>query len=172
MRERTRKLTVTAMMLAVAVALLYLASLMPTGRLALAAAASLGVAACVIECGLGWGLGCWIGAGLLGAFLVPDKGGAVIFIVFFGIYPVLKSLFERQKSRALEWVLKFLFFNLALGLCWLAWRLGFLTGQMLDVWLMVLLCLLGNLVFFVYDIAFSKLIGIYILRIASKRHRK
>ena len=165
-------MTVTALMVAVAGVLLYLASFAPTGRLALCALAGLAVAASAIEGGLGWGLGCWAGGTFVGLILVPDKSGGVLFTAFFGIYPVLKSLLERQKSRPLEWLGKFLFFNLALTLCWLCWRWGFMEEALLEKWALWLIYAAGNVVFFVYDIAFSRLISLYITRVAAKRNRK
>ncbi len=172
MKKRTRKLTVTALMLAVAVVLLYIAALLPSGRLAVSAAAGLGVAACVIEGGIPWGLACWVGASFLGILLAPDKSGAIVFALFFGIYPVMKSLLERLKRRPVEWIGKFAFFNLTLSLCLLAWRLGLLQEALLDKWAVWILYLAGNAAFLVYDIAFSRLIAFYIQRIAAKRNGK
>ncbi len=172
MSKMTRKLAVTAMLLAVAVAALFAAAAAPTGRVGFTAAAGLAVAGCVIEGGMGWGVGCWIGGSLLGLLLLPDKSAALLFAVFFGVYPLVKSLVERLKSRGLEWCLKFLFFNGILTLCWLLWKWGFLTEDMLDKWALWLVYLAGNIVFFVYDLGFSKLIMFYCMRVRSKRNQK
>ncbi len=172
MRKKTRNLAVTALMLAVAVVLLYIASVAPTAQLAFSAMAGLGIAACVIEGGLFWGLGCWVGAALLGAFLVPDKGSVLLFAVFFGIYPVLKSIFEKPASRVLEWIFKAVFFNIALCLCYLCWHLGFLPEVSIGDMALWIIWIIGNLAFVVYDLGFSRLIAFYIARVASKRRGK
>lgn len=48
---------------------------------------------------------------ILALLLAPDKEAATIF-VFLGYYPILKQLFERTK---LQWILKLLYFNCAIG---------------------------------------------------------
>ena len=84
----------------------------------------------------------------------------VLMLVFFGLYPVVKSRLEQLKSRPAEWAGKLVFFNAALSLLWFAFQglllpnlPEWLTGQ---VWM---LYGAGNLIFILYDVALSRLIG-------------
>ena len=83
-----------------------------------------------------------------------------MYLVFFGLYPVVKSRIESLRRQALEWLLKLACFNGVLTLLLLAFRPlflpalpGWMTGQ---VWI---LYLAGNIIFVLYDIALSRLIG-------------
>lgn len=162
----TRRVALVAMLSALSLALLYLAALSPAGRLGMVALAGLVPAAAVVSGGLGAGFLCYAAAGLLGLLLSPDKGGALLFLIFFGLYPMVKSAVERLRKRVLEWILKLAFFNLALTVLWFG-----LSGLLLPflpralrgtAWLAYLA---GNAVFAAYDYGFSRLISFYMARI-------
>lgn len=155
-----------AMLSALSLAVLCLAGFLPAGRLGMVALAGLVPAAAVISAGLSAGFLCYAAAGLLGLLLSPDKGTAALYLLFFGLYPMLKSLVERLDRRALEWILKLAFFNLALSVFWFG-----LSGLFLP-FLPELLrggaglaYPVGNLVFIAYDCGFSRLIAFYMVRI-------
>ena len=35
---------------------------------------------------------------------VPDKQAALLYVIFFGYYPILKALIERLKIKIVQWV--------------------------------------------------------------------
>ena len=45
---------------------------------------------------------------------VPDKQAALLYVIFFGYYPILKALIERLKNKIVQWVLKYAVFNAAI----------------------------------------------------------
>lgn len=150
---------------ALSLALLALASVAPTGRLGLVAAAGLMPAAAVVSGGLPLGFLCWAASGLLGLILLPDKGNALLYLAFFGIYPMVKSAVERLRKLPLEWLCKLAFFNGVLTVFWLVLRsvlLAALPSQLRQPWLAYLA---GNIVFILYDYGFSKLMMFYAARI-------
>ena len=151
-------------------AILWLACLAPSGRMGLTAVAGLFPMAGVLAAGRGMGYLCWAAAGLLGLVLLPDKGVPVLYLIFLGIYPVIKSRIEAIRRRPVEWVLKLAFFNAALTIAWFVLR-GLLLPH-LPPWLGgrgVLLCVLGNLVFLAYDFGLSKLIALLLTRLGPGR---
>ena len=120
--------------------------------------------------GRGAGLLCWAAASILGLLLLPDKGVALMYLVFLGLYPVVKSRLEQLKSRTAEWAGKLVCFNAALTLLWLAFRELFLPA--LQEWMSAqvwVLYLAGNVIFILYDIALSRLIGGLNARLRPKR---
>ena len=140
--------------------LLWLASVAPSGRLGLTAAAGLFPMAATMAAGRTAGLLCWAAASILGLLLLPDKGVALMYLVFLGLYPVVKSRLEQLKSRTAEWAGKLAYFNAALTLLWFAFRELFLPA--LPEWMSAqawVLYLAGNVIFILYDIALSRLIG-------------
>ena len=157
-RGRTKQIAVCAVLSALSLVLLYLASLLPTSRLALVAVAGLLPALAVMAYGVGWGFSTFLVTAALALLILPTKDAAVVYCLFFGHYPVVKSLIERLNRFWLEWVLKLLWANLLILVCWLLFRaILFHMISMQSVATLVLF-LAGNVAFIVYDICFSGLI--------------
>ena len=157
----SRRVAAGGVLAAGSLALLWLACVAPSGRLGLAAVAGLFPVASVLTAGKAAGYLCWAASGILGLILMPDKGIALIYLVFFGLYPVVKGQIESLRRQALEWLLKLACFNGVLTLLLLAFRPLFLPA--LPQWLsegFVPLYLVGNVVFVIYDIGLSRLIGL------------
>ena len=167
--RRTRgagSIALAALLAALALVVLYLSVLAPTGRMGLVAVAGLLPAAAVVSGGLSVGALCYGGTALLALFLLPDKGNALLYLLFFGPYPLVKSAAE-QLRRPAELAVKLLFFNVMLTV----FRFG-LTAVFLpalppaaaDAVLWVLYPA-GNVVFLAYDFGFTKLIAFYTVRV-------
>lgn len=161
-RGKAIYITLPGILAALSLLFLYLSSLLPTGRWAVAAVAGLFPAAAVLTTGLWGGTACYAAAGLLGLLLVPDRLIALLYLLFFGAYPVVKSLLERIRPLWLGVLGKFAFFNGILTVFWLGFSSLFLPALpelfKARIWL---LYLAGNLVFGVYDLGLTKLISYY-----------
>lgn len=158
---------------ALSLLLLYLAAVMPSGRIGMVAVAGLVPAAGVVSGGLAAGFLCYGAAGILALLLLPDKGCALLYVVFFGLYPMIKSLIERLRVLMAEIVLKLLFFNAVLALLLLCFS-SFLLPMLPELLHGTLLIFaVGNVVFLLYDYGFSKLITYYASRIrkATRKYR-
>lgn len=160
------KVAYPAVLGALAVVLVHLACLVPTGRWGIVALAGLLPAAAVISVGLKAGFLCWAGASILALLLVPDKFCAVLFTALFGLYPMVKSLAEKPRKRLLEYAVKLGFFNAVFTALYAA-----MMGSMLDSLPPVLgsslwaLYPAANIVFVLYDYGSSQLISAYIRRV-------
>ena len=164
MDKRTRKITLAALFTALSVIILLLSSVMPSGQLGFAAVASLLTAAGVIESGLSGGIAVFIGGSILAALLVPNKSAVILYVIFFGYYPIIKSLCERLSAKYLVWIPKLLILNAAFSAGWFLLKSRFFPSVNLDypIWLIYIAV---NIVFVVFDIGLSKLIGFYIFRV-------
>ena len=90
---------------------------------------------------------------------------ALLYLIFFGLWPMVKSLLERMPSRVLEWVCKLAVCNLALVVLWFGLKalfLPFLPAALSQTWMVFGA---GNLGFVLYDVGFSKLIAFYTTRV-------
>jgi hypothetical protein len=165
MGKKTRALCLAALFTALSVAILYFASIWPTGQLGFAAAASLFVAAAVIEIGLGPGLYVYIAGSALCMLLLPNRAAPLLFVSFFGYYPVVKSVIERIRGAVVQWALKLIVFNIALSVIWFLLRgIIFNFG---DIELNAIFIYIGgNVVFAVFDYGFSKVLWLYINRVS------
>ena len=144
---------------------LYLAFLAPTGKLALVAVAGVFPAGAVVSASLAAGFFCYAATGILGLLLIPSKSVGLLYLIFFGLWPMVKSLLERLPSRVAEWVGKLACCNVALAVLWFGLKalfLPFLPAALSQTWMVFAA---GNIGFVIYDIGFSKLIAFYVARV-------
>ena len=164
--KKSADIALGGMMAAGSLALLWVACAAPSGRLGLTAAAGLFPMAATLYAGRPAGYLCWAAASLLGMLLLPDKGVALLFGAFLGLYPVVKGRIETLDRLGVEWGLKLSWFELTLTLFWFVLQ-ELLLPQAPD-WLAdnaVLLYLGGSLVFIIYDIGLSRLITLLRIRL-------
>ncbi len=167
---RTWQVALGGVLTAGSLAVLWLACVVPSGQLGVTAAAGLFPVGAVLSAGRGAGLLCWGAASVLGLLLLPDKGVALMYLCFLGLYPVVKSRLEQLKSRAAEWAGKLACFNAALSILWFGFQALFLPA--LPEWMTQRLWVLyaaGNVVFILYDVALSRLIGGLTARLRPRR---
>ena len=135
----------------------------PAGSVLLMVAASMIPAVTVLRCGLGWGVLCYGAAALLTLLLFHGRLKSLLFVVVLGHYGVSKSLIERLHRLPLEWTCKLLLLNAALALCW--WLYTAVLAQPLPLlhplWVV---WLLANVVFVLYDLGFTAMIGWFLRR--------
>ena len=106
----TKKLSFTAICMALSVVCLFGASVAPSGRIALITVASLFCAVVVSECGARFGALHFLGVVVLASLLTPNRVYALSYAVFFGYYPLLKLQIERVRNLAAEWGIKLVCF--------------------------------------------------------------
>lgn len=170
-KNGTGRTAFAAVLAAASVALLYLGSLLPTGRLALVAAASLLPAAAVLAGGAGLGWLVYCATALLALVLLPDRSCAVAYALVLGWYGPVKSRIERIGRLWLEWAVKLALFCAVAAVFYFAFSAMFASlvplSRLPARWLLVPLLLAA---FVLYDVAFARLIGVYARRIAPRLH--
>ena len=158
-------MALTAVLAALALVFLYASTLLPAGRMGVVAIAGLFPAAAVVSGGVAAGALCYAGTSILAFLLLADKGNALLFLLFFGLYPLVKAGIERLRKLPLEWALKLVFFNGVLTLFWFVFRAVFLAALPLHIEAAWAVYLAGNAVFRVYDLGLTKLIALYAQRV-------
>ncbi|MBR1528252.1 MAG: hypothetical protein IJ642_02980 [Oscillospiraceae bacterium] len=68
----------------------------------------------VMEVGIQWAWVTYIAVGLLSLFVTYDKEAALIFILFFGCYPLIRYYMKKIKAKPLRTILKLVLFNLSM----------------------------------------------------------
>ena len=163
MRKRAKKLTTGGLTAAASVVALYLASVVPTMTIALTAIAGVLLVFDIVRYGRVFSFGVYAVTCILAFLLLPSKIPAVWFALLFGIYPILKHIFEGCRSRGVEWLLKVLYVIVVLSIMLFALKVvlplpAIVTEHIVLVYPIFLVA------FFIYDIAFSRLIGELIRR--------
>ena len=96
---------------------MFLTGLIPIGTYALPAIAGVLLIVAVIEIGAKWAWMIYAAVAVLSLLFAADKEAALLFVLFFGYYPVLKSFLERISNKVLSWISKFAVFNVAVVAC-------------------------------------------------------
>lgn len=166
------KVALCGMIAALSAVVLFLTGVIPVATLALPAVAGCLLIPVVAELGVPWGFGVYAVCGLLSFLLAPDREAALFYILFFGYYPVLIGVLGKIGSRVLRYAVKLLVFNGAvvletvisiyvLGIPWE--NIGFL-GRATPVVLLVM----ANVVFVLYDRALLGLIALYFQKLHGR----
>ena len=95
---------------------MFLTGVFPLLYLVLPMLAGLLLLIVVEEVGPQWAWLTYAAVGLLSLFVTFDKEAALIFIMFFGSYPILTLYFNKIPSNWLRLLLKLLFFNVCMVL--------------------------------------------------------
>ena len=150
-------------MSALGVVILYVGSIITVLDLTTIAIASLIVCFSVIELSGAYPWLIWAVTGLLASLLLPNKEVAAFYLLFGGPYPIFKAMFERLHP-IVGWVLKFSFFNTALLLIVTAviYIIHVPDTELGFGWIIFAM---GNAVFLLYDIAVTKLIALYLVKL-------
>ena len=172
MRIKTKAVAFGGVITALALALMLLASVLPTASYSLAALAGMLLVPLVIEFGFKTSVSAFFAVGLLSILLLADKEAGILFCCILGWYPIAKAPIEKIKSNILCWIVKVAVFNLAVvGFYFISTRLFLVTGfedTVLGQYGIPALWGLGNIAFVVYDIALSKLITLYMRRLHDR----
>lgn len=124
-----------------------------------------------IEFNAKWAFLCFGVASVLSFILPTEREAFVMFVGLLGYYPILKLLIERIPSRVATFLLKFVTFNLAMAGCLFVivkvLGLPIFESNKIDSWLIVAMfvAIVGNLVFWIYDYALTRLIGMYFFKL-------
>ena len=122
-------------------------------------------AVAVIEIGSYYPWLIWVVCGVLCFFFIPKKDIALEYIMFGGVYPVLKSAFEKL-SAIPSWILKLVFFN-AVFTGWF-FLCRFIFAPNIDLTLGVVAYLAANAFFILSDVALTMMISFYIRNLRKR----
>lgn len=165
--KQTKKITLCAMLAALATAIMLL-SHFPYFVYAIPAAAGLFIMIAVIETSCSWALGAYLASAFL-VFLMADPESRLLYIFFFGYYPIVKALLEKMRKPVIEWLIKAVIFNASVLLVYLVFAgfTGISTEEFgeLGKYGALILLLAGNVVFVLYDIAVSRMAMFYFARV-------
>ena len=163
--QTAKQLALGGVLAALAVVLLLLGGVIPIGTYIAPMLASLPLIVLLAELPKGLCLGWYAVVAILGVMLCPDKETAFVF-VFLGWYPVAKPALDRL-PRLPRIAAKLLIFNLAVAALYalliLVFRLEALVQEAKETGLVLLLVLLvlGNVTFLLYDILLNRLTVLY-----------
>lgn len=172
--KSSAKMALGGMMTALGVLFMFLTGLFPLADYALPALAGILTVVVVIEISDKTAWCVYAAISILSLLVVPRLEAKLVFIAFLGYYPIVKAYLERIKSRAVSWASKFALFNAAAAVIFTG--MSFLLG--LDAllaefdgygaWGLAAFWAFANLVFWIYDIALTRVISMYLSVVRPK----
>lgn len=164
--KRVKSITLSGILLAFTVICVFLAASLPTSKLSLYAISSLFIAVIIIEFGTKAGWAFYLASGILSVVLVP-RLEVIPFVVFFGLYGLIKLYIEKLHSRIIEYILKLIYFNICLALGLIFLKELIMDGVNLTVSIYIVAALL-EVVFLVYDYVYTLFIRFYAAQLKPK----
>lgn len=155
MRAKTKNIALCAVFAAISILLAFLSAVFSSMSLSLLALCGVISAVVLSRCGYRYTLIMYAAVSILSVIFLPDKSCAVLYIFVFGLYPILKALFEK-KGKIISWMLKIAAANL------LAFATLYVTMSFLaNVGKIIIMghkyfFLFYNIAFVLYDIFLSK----------------
>ncbi len=162
-KDKTRKIALTGILSAFIVIVLFLESIVPTGRLGFYVLAGFILSVVMLEAGVKWAWAAYVVTCASGLLLIPEKLNVLPYVLFFGIYTILKFHIESLRKPWLEILLKFAAFNLFL---WPAWI--FIPPSLTKGTMVIIAGIVLQVLFAIYDILFTAWIRFYFEKIAPK----
>ena len=173
--NRTRKIALAGILLAISTICVYLTNVLPTSRLAMLALASFLSGVLIKESGLKIGLGFTLGSIAMAFLVLAGRPIFILFAVIFAPYGLVRAIIEKVNQKFFKIFLKFAYFNLVyffflnlfltliFNIDGLKRLLGLADGDLL---LYIVLFVAGNLAFFVYDYVYELVLKFYQERIS------
>lgn len=141
-------------------------AIVPFLTYALPAVAGVLIVFMVIETDKKWAFGVYCTVAILAMLLVADKEVAVMYLAFFGYYPILKAVIESKIPVVLGWILKVASFIATMVAAYLLMinLMGVTIDEIEEFGMAAVPLLLGmgTVAFVMYDITLSKLIILYL----------
>lgn len=166
-KDKNFKIAFGGVITALSIVIMFLTGIIPTMTYALPAVSGALLMAVVIEIGPKFAGIVYAAVAFLSFIVVADKEAAVMYAMFFGYYPIIKSFIEKKLNKALSWLVKYIIFNVSVIFSYfIVTKLLCITyddmGAFGNFFLPVLL-LLANFVFAIYDIALTRLVSAYLM---------
>ncbi|MGD9568996.1 MAG: hypothetical protein AB7V48_11860 [Sedimentibacter sp.] len=144
-----------------------LSSVIETNTIIFFAAAALLVGVVIVEFGGKSGIVFYVASCILGFFLTFNKIEIITYIIFFGLYSIVKHILEiKINNKTILYASKILYFNISLIVMYFTVKL-FISFELM--WWMILA---AQALFLIYDYAFAIFITSYINNIQPKLKRK
>ena len=162
---KAKEITLSALLTALTIIILYLNLLLPISTISILTLASLLIPIALIRGSMKSAILVYISSSIIGLFLLPINI-IILYILFFGIYGIVKYFIEKLNNMPLEIILKILFFNVILFSSFFLFK-SFITIEISKLPTGILF-ILAQIFFLVFDYALSLLITFYIEKIHKK----
>ena len=167
MHKKSQQVALGGVATGLCVVLMFLTGMVPFSYYALPALAGLLLIAVKEENGMGTAMIVYAAVSLLSLLVVPVKEAALLFVAFFGYYPIVRDRLSKVRPKILSIVIRFLIFNVSVVIAY--WIIVHVFGivEILEEfgdfgkYSVLVLLGFGNIFFIIYDFAIRNLTEAY-----------
>lgn len=159
MHKKSQQVALGGVATGICIVLMFLTGMIPFSYYALPAMAGLVLIAVKEENGMKTALIVFAAVSLLSLFVVPVKEAALLFVAFFGYYPIVRDSLSHLRPNFLSVIVKFVVFNAAVVAAYWVIIHVFGISEILEdfgdfgKYSVLVLLALGNVFFVIYDFA-------------------
>lgn len=156
-KKTSYKVAIGGVVSALCLTLMFLTGVFPLLSMALPIYAGALMIVVSHEVNSGWAFSAYFAVSILSLFLTPDKEAALLFIMYFGYYPIILPKLDKIKSKLIRILVKFAIFNGAVILWYklITFLLGvydyFSDFSFLGKYAAAGVLIFANLLFLLYD---------------------
>jgi len=178
MRDISYRVALGGIVSALCLVTMFLAGVLPALYLVLPMIAGVLMMIIAEEVSRCWALLTYLSVGILSMLITFDKEAALIFVLLFGHYPILRMYMEKLPFALLRWIVKFIVFNACILCYFYATVYIFGLQQLLDEledygkYGAQIMLGIANVVFIMYDICLDSCHHIYVKKLAPKFRKK
>lgn len=154
---KARQIAESGILIALTIIVLYAASILPVSKLTVLTIASCFIPIAIIRTSLKNTIIIYVASSLLSLFLIPINT-ALSYVLFFGIYGIIKYYIEKARNLIIEIILKLISFNILLLIIYFAVKNIFILPSTIPIWLIIIG---AQGAFLVYDYALSLIINYF-----------
>lgn len=162
---KAKEITLSGILTGLTIVILYLNLLLPISTISILTLASLLVPIALIRGSMKSAILVYVSSSIIGLFILP-LNIMILYILFFGIYGIVKFYIEKINKLPLEIFIKIIFFNIILFLSFFVFK-TFIPIEITKLPIGIFL-IIAEIVFLVYDYALTLLISFYLQRIHPK----
>lgn len=171
--NNSKKITLCSLTAALSVVIMF-TGYFPYLTYAIPALAGIFMMIPLIECGLSWSFATYAVSSVI-IFITGETESKVLYVLFLGYYPIVKSVIEKINKQAIEWILKLLCFNTAIVIFYYVssflFSISYDEFNLYGKYAVYAFWFLCNIVFVLYDIGISRVASYYMLNLHNKIKR-
>lgn len=177
MKNISYKVALGGIVSALCLLCMFMAGIMPMFYLLLPMAAGVLLMIIATEVSISWAWLTYVSVSLLALFITADKESALIFIMLFGHYPIIRFYMRKMNLKRLRYLLKWAIFNVcAVGFFYVTVFLFGLDQMLTEMedfgkYGGIIMLVLANIIFVLYDFNLEAAYVVYQKRFMPKLKR-
>ena len=131
-----------------------------------------------VEVSISWALLTYIAVSLLSMLICADKEAALIFIMFFGHYPIIRFYLEKLRPKSLRFLVKMAVFNACIIMYYYITVFVFGISEMVEdmgelgKYGTILFLVISNFIFVMHDLNLGMFYSYYRKKLMPRFRRK